>query len=274
MCLKSIYQSLIPYTSRTKIKHLVLRIVFLNQISKMPLWKLKFLQPGTYCRDGVITIHEVPVLRNQRLKKSLEKSMIGIKEYEVYVSSSPMQRSHEDEYEVLWRIHIAAWAAQMSLLAEGDFVECGTRYGLFAKTISDYTKFEDTGRHYYLLDTWNNEFIGLKSRHENSQMYEFVRNRFADSPHFKLVRGLIPDSLKYLPSDIKIAFLSIDLNDGEPELHVLNSLFDKLSPGGYIYLDDYSWGYPKLRANVDSFFEDKPGELLTFHNGVALYVKQ
>jgi O-methyltransferase len=169
-----------------------------------------------------------------------------------------------------WRAHICTWAANQAAGIEGDFIECGVWHGALSKTICEYADFKSNNRKFYLVDSWGGEF-------ENHPKYDLdifnqVKARFSMYPQVKLVRGLVPEVLEQIPST-KIAYLSIDMNGGLPELAALNFFYPKMVKGGVIYFDDYGWGYPELRKVVDEFFSDKPETLLHFPSGNSIVIK-
>jgi hypothetical protein len=52
-----------------------------------------------------------------------------------------------------YRAYIACWVASQAMALEGDFVECGVNRGAFAMSIMEYTRFSDSVKRFYLLDT-------------------------------------------------------------------------------------------------------------------------
>ena len=82
----------------------------------------------------------------------------------------------------------------------------------------------------------------------------------------------MPTVLEQIPST-KIAYLSLDMNGGLPELAALKFFYPKIVKGGIIYFDDYGWNYPELRKVVDDFFSDKPETLLHFPSGNSIVIK-
>ena len=48
----------------------------------------------------------------------------------------------DSSYDIRWRIHTLLWAAKNAEKLEGDFVECGAGFGLFASAIFSYLNFD------------------------------------------------------------------------------------------------------------------------------------
>ena len=53
-----------------------------------------------------------------------------------------------------WRVHTVLWAVSYCKNIEGDFVECGTNKGGYAKAICEYLDFGSLDKTFYLLDTF------------------------------------------------------------------------------------------------------------------------
>jgi len=88
-----------------------------------------------------------------------------------------------------------------------------------------------------------------------------VDNYFAarDCPLPRIVPGWFRETLpQELPGTISFALLDGDLYDS---IQVsLREVWPRLSPGGIVVVDDYSWnGCPGCTQAVDEFFADKPG---------------
>lgn len=155
-------------------------------------------------------------------------------------------------YDIRWRIHTLLFAAKLASNLEGDFVDCGCGFGLFASAILKYVDLEKTSKKYYMFDT----FDGLSEKYSSSE--ELVRNkiiyrtipsyhdevveRFKDKEFVHIIKGIVPDSLTQVNIN-KIAFLSIDMNCVLPEEKALEYFWPRLVTGGIIVFDDYA--FPK-----------------------------
>lgn len=142
----------------------------------------------------------------------------------------------------LWRIVTLAWAARSALRVEGDFVECGCYKGNSARIISEVVGFANLDRHYYLYDLFQHD-ASMPHHHmmEHSEtLVDQVRARFSDMPNVTITQGRVPDSLAEAAPN-KIAFMHLDLNNADAEIGALEVLFDRISPGGILILDDFGW---------------------------------
>ena len=112
-----------------------------------------------------------------------------------------------------------------------------------------------------------------ESNRYSVDIFEKVKFKFEKFQNVKLVRGNVLEVLKKITCE-KISFISLDLNDGLTERLVLEALWDKIVPGGIIYMDDYcDQTHSNLRQNIDEFFIDKKESILCFHNSCAIVVK-
>lgn len=184
-----------------------------------------------------------------------------------------------------WRVHTILWAANHCLKIPGDFVECGTNKGGFAKAILSYVNLNQSGKKFYLLDTFEGldasqltaEELdaGKKEHFENVYLncYEQVVQTFSAYPYVKIIKGRVPDTLSQVDAG-QISFLSIDMNAVVPEIEALNFFWDKLSTGGIVVLDDY--GYVTCDSQYKAHNEwakSKGVKILTIPTGQGLIIK-
>ena len=186
---------------------------------------------------------------------------------------------------VHWRVHTILWAANQCLQVEGDFVECGTNKGGFARAIVEYLDLSKTNKKFYLLDTFEglaNELLtdkekaaGKKEHFQNEyrDCYNQVVQTFKDFPFVKIIKGMVPGTLTQVVSN-KVSFLSIDMNCIAPEIAALNHFWDKLSTGGMIVLDDYAYVTCDLQYEAHNAWAAEKGiKILTLPTGQRLIVK-
>lgn len=216
----------------------------------------------SFLGDEICTTHSVDFRNEAKFKKSTNNCYEEVPEY--------IEKNAKKD--LLWRFHIVCWAAQKCIGLEGDFVELGVWYGLLSKSICDYVDFENYQKKFYLIDSWGK----MEGSHSNpayhQDIFSKVRDRFKNFKNVELIRGIVPDVLELLPAR-KIAFLAIDMNGSKPERAALEFCYSKITPGGVIYFDDYGWGYPELRHEVNDFFKDKPEKPLHFPTGNSIIIK-
>lgn len=172
---------------------------------------------------------------------------------------------------IIWRLYLFCWAAEVSLKRDGDFVECGVATGTSSAIMCRYLDFAKIDKSLYLFDAWEHKKGNPYGFNEHTK--DYVQSRFAEWPNVKMKPGLIPKSLSSAPG--KISFLHIDLNNAEAEVEVLKCLYDRVSSGGIILLDDYGFsGFSESKRCIDSWAQDRgitlPVELPT---GQGLLIK-
>jgi len=185
-------------------------------------------------------------------------------------------------WEVSWRVHTLCWAAKQALSVEGDFVECGTDHGGTAMAVLQYCELQNENRDFYLLDTYEGLDHSLLKESEKktvgkfmdyANVYERVKANFADFDFVKIVKGSVPGTLNEIQSK-KIAYLHLDMNSAIPEREALVGLWDKLSDGAVIILDDYGWPlHLEQKKSYDEFFAGVDREILRLPTNQALVIK-
>jgi asparagine synthase (glutamine-hydrolysing) len=82
-----------------------------------------------------------------------------------------------------------------------------------------------------------------------------------DGRRIRLVEGLYQDTIPTLP-DMRIAFCHIDCDWFDPVLLCLEYAVPRLSPGGFIVIDDYH-DWPGAREATDAFCAAHPDVMIT-----------
>ena len=253
------------------------RILYYALIKK-PFMDLKRLISGrirgsrhlpTYSQDGLTTLH------NNGFMKDPE-----------FIRAETAGAATGSWKNIHWRVHTILWAADHCKKIEGDFVECGTNKGGFAKAICTYIDINNTGKRFYLLDTFNGlsedlltkeEKLAGKKEHfasEYSDCYEEVKLTFADFPNVIIIKGTVPGTLPEVKTE-RVAFLSVDMNSVVPEIATLDFFWNKLSVGGMIVLDDYAFVTCDLQyLAFNQWAKGKGIRILTLATGQGLIVKQ
>ena len=206
-------------------------------ISKLPNWRLEFLGPDVYSADGMITMHDVPFLRNTEFMKAYRAAIKDLAP--VFLNKGVPEWKDLDE--IAWRSHITTWAAQKAKPLKGDFVECGVMYGVLSLAILDYLKFEESdNRTFWLVDTWEPMHSDtLQNIYPESlsslNYFEYIKKRLERYSRVRFVRGQIPEVLRTLP-EFPVAYLGIDMNDGLAELQALEHFWPSLVTGAGAYI--------------------------------------
>lgn len=223
---------------------------------------------GIYNFDGLITIHDHDFMNDARFRRAYERGVIAAGDYHWY-----------------WRVHIGLWAASAASRLEGDFVECGVNRGFLSSAIMNYLDWDKIGKKFYLLDT----FAGLdpkqagideskrNEKHLSEGFYvtdlETVKRNFAEWKNVEIIQGPVPETLTQITSE-KLAFLHLDMNAAAPEAAALEELWEKLSPGAMILLDDYAfYGYSAQKKAMDAVAGKRSVEIASLPTGQGLLIK-
>jgi O-methyltransferase len=184
-------------------------------------------------------------------------------------SPTPTERA------VIWRVFVMTWAAEVGLRREGDFVECGCGRGANARIIVDFLDFAHTAKQFYLYDMFDHgeDTAHVKQSFHSPELYDTVKQRFADLPNVHVIQGRVPDILKERSPE-KIAYLHIDLNDADAEIGALELLFDRVVPGAMIILDDYGWhAYRAQKLVEDTWLAARGYRVLELPTGQGMVLK-
>ena len=194
------------------------------------------------------------------------------------------------DYRWHWRVHVGLWAAQVASRLPGDFVECGVNRGFLSSAIMEMLDWDSTGRRFYLLDTFSgidSRFVSDAERSEgildknlaniDNGFYvtsaQAAENNFAQWRNKEIIVGAVPETLSRVKAG-QIAFLSIDMNCVLPEVAALEYLWERLSDGAMVLLDDYAYvGYRQQKLGIDACAARLGVSVLSLPTGQGLIVK-
>jgi len=198
-------------------------------------------------------------------------------EDETFVTALTDNIYNDSDEAIAWRRYIlATFGYHCVQLEEGDFVECGVYSGSGIKTVIDYLGKEAFPKLFWGYDTFDfNPVEGHAFPGQEEGFFEKVQKRFDGYSQVKLIKGLLPESLTG-NSPEKIAYLHIDLNNVEGEIAVLQSLFDRVVPGGIVILDDYEWAgtYRPQKKAEDQWFDDRSYRVTPLPTGQGFLIKR
>ena len=170
------------------------------------------------------------------------------------------------------------------------FVECGVNRGFLASAIMQYLDWNTLGKRFFLLDTFtgvdmryvsvaelDSGFLARNQHALDSGFYTFdvaeVRRNFAEWQGAEIIEGSIPETLPQITA-ARIAFLHIDLNCAAPEVAAIEHLWNRLTPGAMILLDDYAYhGYREQKVAMDAFAVTKGVVVLSLPTGQGLMIR-
>ncbi len=200
---------------------------------------------------------------------------LGFLQDEKFMAAVRKHATSDTERGLVWRQAVVAWAAREGLRREGDFVECACYKGTTARIICDYVDFGTLDKRYYLYDLFEHDpAMPHHAMTEHSkELFGKTQARFADLPNVTVTQGAVPDVLHDVAPE-KIAFLHIDLNNAAAEIGALDLLFDRMSPGAILLLDDYGWiFYHEQKKAEDPWFAKRGYQVLELPTGQGLVIK-
>ncbi len=176
-----------------------------------------------------------------------------------------------------WRRYVLACAAHHCVQLEGDFVECGAYTGVGIKTVMDYLGGTQFPKTFWGFDAFEHSASMLNHAmpEHGPELYDRVKNKFKAYPQVKIVKGLIPDVFKSgCPG--RIAYLHIDMNQATAEVAALDTLFEKIVPGGILILDDYEWAgiYRDQKIAEDQWLQERGYRVIPLPTGQGLVIKR
>jgi O-methyltransferase len=202
---------------------------------------------------------------------------LGFLENKAFMDAWQTHAKTEIEKAIVWRIYVLAWVAKSVIARKipGDFVECACYKGTSARIVCDYVDFANSGRNYYLYDLFEHDdsMTHHAMPEHGATLFDTVKQRFSAFPNVKITKGFVPQVLDEIAPET-ISFLHIDLNNAPAEIGALERLFDRISPGGILVLDDYGWlGYRAQKLAEDPWLAERGYEVLELPTGQGLVFK-
>ncbi|QLL09929.1 class I SAM-dependent methyltransferase [Mycobacterium vicinigordonae] len=237
---------------------------------------LRRVAPNAYIQDGLISVHSHTFMQDPKFIAAYNRGVEAI--------------GGVDTYRWHWRVHVGLWVAAVALQHDGDFVECGVNRGFLSSAIMEYFDWNSMDRDFYLLDTFtglDERFISDRERESGalqksednlqSGFYvtgsDSVRANFAQWPRARIIEGVVPDTLSEI-STPQIAYLHLDMNCAAPEIAALEHLWERLSPGSPVLLDDYAYlGYEEQKHAMDGFALARGLAVCSMPTGQGLLIK-
>ncbi len=230
---------------------------------------------GYYAEDGLISIHNHEFLDSEEFIKAYGRGLD---------SGGGIDPHHR------WRVHTAIWAARSASSLAGDFVECGVNTGFISSAIMQTLQWNDLGKSFYLLDTFDGPNEAWFSEEEKSQGkvtdshnaralgryfsdVDAIRQNFSEWRSVNIIQGTVPETLEQVDTK-SVAFLHIDMNQAYPELKALEFFWPVLVDGAIVLLDDYAYiGYTEQKRAMDSFADSTGVSILSLPTGQGLLIR-
>ena len=219
-----------------------IRSVFGFVIRKLPMTPNRY----HYHFDSVATVNNTDFMDDAKFQ----------------VAYNSLVRSYCWDPGLPWRVHQVMWAVEQTRDVEGSWIEFGVgRGGLMSAALTHHGSWNESGRDLHLFDTFlpfrlNSEGNQISSSsfhpnplHKNDQLstkfkyyassLEVTVNNFAEFDNVNFHVGNVFETLPNFDCP-SLSFVSIDLNYAPAEEFVLNFIYDRISRGGVIILDDYA----------------------------------
>jgi hypothetical protein len=228
-----------------------------------------------YRVDGLSTVHTARFRKDPRFQAAWQRAL---------------QASHGVDPRTEWRIHVGLWAASVASRVPGEFVECGVNAGFLSSAILRYLDWPNLGKTFYLVDTFAGPVLDQFSAEEvargNLQRakqslavgayvtdLERVRQNYAEWERVEIVQGAVPQVLPSVDAQA-LAFLHLDMNCAHPEIEALRFFWDRISAGGIVLLDDYTYyGYESEGDAMDALAATLGCQILALPTGQGIIVK-
>jgi O-methyltransferase len=152
----------------------------------------------------------------------------------------------------------------------GDVIECGVCNGGTAAILARFATRSPLDRTLWLLDSFEGmpqtteedaaspydgpaeAHIG-KEKGDPRRVKEVLRRVGADMKRVRIIPGWFQDTFPSVKAS-QIALLNIDADWYESVKLCLETFYDRVTPGGFISIDDYGY-WPGCKRAVDEFFQ-------------------
>jgi len=226
--------------------------------------------------DGLHTVHSARFRADPRFQSAYQRAV---------------RASRGVDPNTGWRIHVGLWAASMASRIPGDFVECGVNAGFLSSAILSYLDWNNLGKRFYLVDTFEGPVLRQFSREEiesgrgdvarqalSSGAYvtdiERVRRNYAEWNRIEVVQGCVPEVLPAIHTSNRIAFLHLDMNCAFPEAAALEYFWPLMSRGGIVLFDDYAYfGCEGQAKAIDEVAARLRAEILILPTGQGMIIR-
>lgn len=223
--------------------------------------------PYAYQADGMATHHYSPFLYDADFQARYEK--IG-------------DRWTGSFLDIRWRVWMQVQCVRQVQTLPGSFAELGVYRGACSYMMLSSIELR-SDQQFFLFDTFEGipesdlteeeARAGFAGRLSNTSVDEVAAFLGEWSDQICLVPGNVFETLPAtkLPP---LAFAHIDLNAAAPTGVALEHVYPQMVPSGIILFDDYGSGeYDVQRKVIESFFADKPENVLALPTGQGMVVK-
>lgn len=206
----------------------------------------------------------------------------SLRVYGINIKDSKLSWSENVRY----RANVYQWGFANAMQIPGDMIDFGVFHGLFPYLAHSQTNVSNYGKKHFLFDTWGEQWqlhddpdlnnANYDSYRYSNDIYNTVKNRFSGFESVHCIRGLLPNSFENVNASIhQISFVCIDVNAGSSlEVDLLKTIWDRLSPGAMVYLDDYGFEtYSSMNDSINKFCSVVHRSLFELPTGSAFILK-
>lgn len=272
-------------------KNIKLNLVMLYpyRLARMLVTFLRKINATQYFYTGLgfATNHSIKFSEGEKFQKALKKVKSNHCHDWFDLSKSV---SKFDTANFLHHFHTASWCAEYAIANNLSLIEGGVAYGATSTFICEFYDLRDFPGDFFLVDTYEgivreqlrSEELGQLSKNgrlyptPECNNYELMKKAFEEYSCCKVIKGMIPESLRDIPlNDQKpFGYCHIDMNCVFPEIELIKWVWPRMVSGGRILLDDYGWQTHHLQRDAfDEFLRPLGIHVLTLPTGQGLIVK-
>ena len=196
-----------------------------------------------------------------------------LKEPNFVENAEEVFKNDELHRSIIWRIYILSWSINQCKTIDGDMIEFGCYDCNVAEFLVNYCNLTKHKKKFYLYDIFDNPPTHKFSKHSET-LFDDVSKRLKKYKFINIIKGLLPNSYKDEVVN-KISFVHFDLNSAKTEIDLLKKIYDKISIGGHIVIDDYGWScFEEQHEAHKNFFQSKDQIILELPTGQGLVIKR
>jgi ADP-heptose:LPS heptosyltransferase len=159
----------------------------------------------------------------------------------------------------------------------GDVAELGVYKGNTACMLADLAR--QIGSTAYLLDTFEGFASSDMQGVDANERMEFADTSLEQvqalvgTASTRYVKGFFPDTANQIPDEARFCLVHIDCDLYAPFKHALAFFYERMIPGGFLVMHDYSsLRWDGAERAIDEFFADKPESILPVADGSGTVV--
>jgi len=175
---------------------------------------------------------------------------------EEFMEAFNKEARHPTYRAMIYRAHTLVYFLRQIIRKQipGDCIELGVFRGFKSKILLNCCDSQLEDKKWFLLDTFTgiDEKLASDSPIRNSEhnkpfLIDFIKHRFKKYDRVNIIHGSAPESVAKVTSK-NFCFIHLDMNSATAEIASLELLWDSLSPGGCVILDDFGLSSHKAQC--------------------------